>query len=69
MPKVLEAYERDMLWRFVWDALAEHGGCDSWGSAEQRRVTLEWHAAGRPVGIAEYILVHANKAPVTVPTT
>lgn len=50
----------DDLWRFVWDALAEYGACDAWGSKEQRLVTLRWHSAGRPNGIAEFIIAHAS---------
>lgn len=51
---------RNHLWQYVWQALAEYGACDAWGSAEQLRVTAEWIAAGRPVGIAEWIIAHAN---------
>lgn len=49
----------DDLWRYVWDALAEYGACDAWGSSEQRVITLRWHAAGRPNGIAEFIIANA----------
>lgn len=48
------------LWRLVWEALAKHGLCDEWGSAEETRVTGEWIARGRPVGIAEFIIAHTN---------
>lgn len=57
----------DDFWRYVWDALAEYGACDTWGSVEQERVTAAWVAAGRPVGIAEWIIAHSNEGPPYAP--
>lgn len=59
--------DADDLWRFVWEALAEYGACDAWGSTEQRRIMLEWHALGRPRGIAEFIISRANEKPQPEP--
>jgi len=58
----------DDLWRYVWCALAEYSACDDWGGAECRRVTAEWIAAGRPCGIAEFIISKANEGSGSVPT-
>lgn len=51
------------LWKYVWEALAAHGACDTWGSVEQIRITAEWVRAGKPVGVAEFIIAEANRTP------
>jgi len=45
--------------RMEWCRLAELGMCDSWGSAECRRVARAWVAAGSP-DIFSFIQREAN---------
>jgi hypothetical protein len=57
------------LFHFLWCVLSAGGACDAWGGAEQQRVYSEWVAAGRPVGIAEFILARVNEpAPAPKPS-
>ncbi len=54
---------RQDLFDITWIELSEEHHCDTWGSAEFRRVLKEWLAAGKPVCIRAFILQAANRPP------
>lgn len=55
------------LFRLVWYALADKNKCDTWGSAEQRRVLAEWLQADCPLPLVEFIQRRANASPEVKP--
>ena len=45
----------------VYEIMASYGLCDSPGGSEYKRVLAEWHEAGLPYNLAEFIYQSANR--------
>ena len=60
IPTMTAAHNIRVFYR-AYEIMASYGLCDSPGGSEYERVLAEWHEAGLPSNLAEFIYRSANR--------